>query len=73
MPVDVKEKLILCLWGKNTEVYKGCKSDSMGALAQNGDRRSRQKVLKKVVRKERIIRKKIWKLNENRARVKFEK
>ena len=31
-----------------------------------------KKVLKKVVRKERIIRK-IWKLNENRTRVRFEK
>ena len=31
-----------------------------------------KKVLKKVVRKQRIIRK-IWKLNENRARVRFEK
>ena len=28
---------------------------------------------KKVVRKERITRRKIWKLNENRTRVKFEK
>ena len=32
-----------------------------------------KKVLKKVVRKERIIRKKIWKLNENQTRVRFEK
>ena len=32
-----------------------------------------KKVLKKVVQKERIIRKKIWKLNENRTRVRFEK
>ena len=32
-----------------------------------------KKVLKKVMRKERIIRRKIWKLNENRTRVKFEK
>ena len=32
-----------------------------------------KKVLKKVVKKERIIRRKIWKLNENRTRVKFEK
>ena len=32
-----------------------------------------KKVLKKVVRKERIIRRKIWKLNENQARVRFEK
>ena len=31
-----------------------------------------EKVLKKV-RKERIIRRKIWKLNENRTRVRFEK
>ena len=32
-----------------------------------------KKVLKKVVRKQRIIRRKIWKLNENRTRVRFEK
>ena len=32
-----------------------------------------KKVLKKVLRKERIIRRKIWKLNENQTRVRFEK
>ena len=32
-----------------------------------------KKVLKKVVRKERIIRRKIWKLNENQTRVRFAK
>ena len=32
-----------------------------------------KKVLKKVVRKERIIKRTIWKLNENRTRVRFEK
>ena len=32
-----------------------------------------KKILKKIVRKQRIIRKKIWKLNENRTRVRFEK
>ena len=32
-----------------------------------------KKVLKKVVRKERIIRRKIWKLKENQTRVRFEK
>ena len=32
-----------------------------------------KKVLKKVVRKERIIRRKIWKLNENQIRVRFQK
>ena len=32
-----------------------------------------KKILKKVVKKERIIRRKIWKLDENRTRVKFEK
>ena len=30
-----------------------------------------EEVLKKVVRKERIIRRKVWKLNENRTRVRF--
>ena len=32
-----------------------------------------KKVLKRVVRKQRIITGKIWKLNENRTRVRFEK
>ena len=32
-----------------------------------------KKVLKKIVRTQRIIRRKIWKLNENQTRVKFEK
>ena len=32
-----------------------------------------KKVLKKVVRKERIIRKNIWKLNENQIRVRIKK
>ena len=32
-----------------------------------------KKVLKKVVKKQRFIRRKIWKLNENRTRVRFEK
>ena len=32
-----------------------------------------KKVLKKIVRKERIVRRKIWKLNENQTRVRFEK
>ena len=32
-----------------------------------------KKVLKKVVRKQQIIRKKIWKLNENQTRVRSEK
>ena len=41
VPVDVEQKLILCWWGKNTERYQGCKSDSMGTLAQAGGRRSR--------------------------------
>ena len=32
-----------------------------------------EKVLKNVVRKQRVIRTKIWKLNENRTRVRFKK
>ena len=32
-----------------------------------------KKVLKKIVRKERIVRRKMWKLNENRSRVRSEK
>ena len=41
MPVDVEQKLILCLWGKIQKVYKGCKRDSMGTSAQAGGPRSR--------------------------------
>ena len=32
-----------------------------------------KKVLKKIVRKERMVRRRMWKLNENRTRVRFEK
>ena len=32
-----------------------------------------KKILKKVVRKQRVIIRKIWKLNENQTRVRFEK
>ena len=32
-----------------------------------------RKVLKKIARKQWMIRRKIWKLNENRTRVRFEK
>ena len=32
-----------------------------------------KKVLQRIERKQRIIRRKIWKLNENRTRVRFEK
>ena len=32
-----------------------------------------RKVLKRILKKERIIRRKIWKLNENQTRVRFEK
>ena len=40
MRVDVKQKLILCLWGKVQKVCKGCKSNFMGILAQAGGRTS---------------------------------
>ena len=32
-----------------------------------------KKILKRIVRKQRIIRRKSWKLNENQTRVRFEK
>ena len=51
---------------------KGCESNSVETSAQAGGHRSGKKVLKKIVRKKRIIRK-IWKLNENRTRIRFEK
>ena len=38
--VDVKQKLILCLWRKMRKVYKGCESGSMGISEQGGGRRS---------------------------------
>ena len=38
--VDVKHKLILCLWGKIQKVCKRCKSDSMKTSAKTGGHRS---------------------------------
>ena len=38
--VDVKQKLILCLWEKNIECIKECESDFMGTSAKAGGRRS---------------------------------
>ena len=70
--VDVKQKLILCLWGKIQKVCKRCESDSMETSAQAGGRRSREKGSKKIVRKQKITRRKIWKLDEDRTTVKFE-
>ena len=40
VPVDVEQKLILCLWGKIQKVYKRCESDSIETSAQAGGRRS---------------------------------
>ena len=57
------------LVGEKYKVYKGCKSDSM-------ELQHRMVVVdldKKVLKKERIIRRQIWKLNENQTRVRFEK
>ena len=58
---------------KIQKVCKKCESDSMGISAQAGARRPQQIALKKMVRKQRIITRKIWKLNEKRTRVRFEK
>ena len=73
VPVDVEHKLILCLWGKIQKLYRDVKvipwELQHRLLVVDLDK----KVLKKVVRKERIIRRKIWKLNENQTRVRFEK
>ena len=41
LPVNVKQKLIWCLWGKIQKVYKRCKSDSMGTSTQADGRRSK--------------------------------
>ena len=40
--VDVKQKLIFCLWGKIQKVCtrKGCESDSMRTSARTGDDKS---------------------------------
>ena len=45
----------------------------METSTQAGGCRSGKKVPKKTVKKPRIIQRKIWKLNENRIRVRFEK
>ena len=39
--VDVKQKSILWLWKKNTEIYKGCESNSMGTSTKADGCRSR--------------------------------
>ena len=36
VPVDVKQKLILCLWEKIQKVHKRCESDFIGTSAQAG-------------------------------------
>ena len=45
----------------------------MRTSAQAGGRRSGRKGSNKGCEKQRIIRRKIWKLNENQTRVRFEK
>ena len=47
VPVNVKQKLILCLLEKIQKVCKGCESDFMGTSAQARGRRSGQKGFKK--------------------------
>ena len=70
--VDAKQKYILCLWEKIQKVCKRCENDSMlqhWLMVKDLNK----KVLQKIVRKQQIIRRKIWKLNENQTRVRFEK
>ena len=73
VPVDVKQKLICACGRKIQKVYKRCKCDSMVTSDRLVIVDLDIKVLKKVVKKQRIITRKIWKLNENRTRVRFEK
>ena len=74
MPVDVEQKLISCLWGKKYRKYiRDVKVIPWELQHRMVVVDLDKKVLKWVVRKERIIRRKIWKLNENRTRVRFEK
>ena len=58
---------------KIQKVYQGCESDSMGLQHRVVVVDLDKKVLKKVVRKEWIIRRQTWKLNENQTGVRFEK
>ena len=71
--VDVEQKLILCFWGKNTESISNVKVIPWELQHRMVVVDLDRKVLKKIVRKARIIRRKIWKLNENQTRVRFEK
>ena len=73
MTVDVKQQLILCLWKKNRKYIRDVKVIPWKLQHRQVVVDLYKKVLKKVVRKQRIIRRKIWKLNENRTRVRFEK
>ena len=73
MPVDVEQKLILCLWKKYRKYIKDLKVIPWELQHRLVVEDLDKKVLKKVVRKEWIIIRKIWKLNENRTRVRFEK
>ena len=72
VPVNVKQKLILCLWEKNRKYIRDVKVIPWELQHRLVVVDLDKKVLKKVVRKQRII-KKIWKLNENRSRVRLEK
>ena len=72
--VDVEQKLILCLWQKNTEsIIRDVKVIPWELQHRMAVVDLDKKVLKKVMTKERIIRRQIWKLNENQTRVRFEK
>ena len=62
VPVDVEQKLILCLWGKYGKYIRDVKVIPWELQHRLVVVDLDKKVLKKV-RKERIIRRKIWKLN----------
>ena len=71
--MDVKQKLILCLWGEKYRKYiRNAKVIPWELQYRLVVVDLDKKVLKKVVRKQWTIRRKIWKLNENQTRVRFE-
>ena len=72
-PLDVKQKLILCLWKKYRKYIRDVLVIPWKLQHRLMVIDLDKTVVKMIARKKQIIRRKIWKLSENRTRVKFEK
>ena len=69
--MDVKQKLMLCLWRKYRKYVREEKAISLEIQHRLVIIDLDKTALKKIVRKERIVRKRMRKLNEIRTRVRF--